>query len=182
MAAAAAAAACVLVTLGPATPAAAYHKTGEAKGVDTLGLFGSAGAQIDVDFEIFADYEFDVNYGHDVFAGSIMFDHGAFGHSLAGYDTAGGALNPTPQITLEAGGETARISDLAFNLLVYNTENPDIGYYDVFESVSGLGEQLELFSPTGSAPEPSTWALLSAGFGLAGLALRLRKRLSVVAA
>ena len=91
---AAAAAACALVTLGPATPAAAYHKTGEAKGVDTLGLFGSAGAQIDVDFDILADYEVDLNYGHDVFAGSIMFDHGMFGHALAGYDTAGGSPEP----------------------------------------------------------------------------------------
>ena len=48
---------------------------------------------------------------------------------------------------------------------------------DVFTVVAGLPTP-----PTPAAPEPSTWALLFAGVGLAGLALRSRKPVVMSAA
>jgi hypothetical protein len=62
------------------------------------------------------------------------------------------------------------------------TRNLDLAYRLVFEdggvadpNLPSLGS-LELPSAPGYAPEPSTWALLIGGFGMAGLALRARRR------
>ncbi len=90
----------------------------------------------------------------------------------------GAALAPLPAAPFEADPETAYNSGLvtrgtvALNLgdtLAFKfTRIPD-GYSDATIAVSAIGGR------GGAVPEPATWAMMIAGFGLAGATLRRRR-------
>jgi hypothetical protein len=52
---------------------------------------------------------------------------------------------------------------------------------DIFGTFPSGGYVVE-YSPTGGVPEPGTWALMVAGFGLAGALMRRRARIAAVSA
>jgi hypothetical protein len=63
--------------------------------------------------------------------------------------------------------------DLAFDIGPGESSNKftfslPVGSTPYFSVVNSLGGDLTSFIPTGSIPEPSTWAMLIAGFGFLG--------------
>lgn len=55
--------------------------------------------------------------------------------------------------------------------------SPTPGYkYTMMSAVSPLNNQRQIFLAAGAVPEPSAWALLIAGFGATGAAMRRRRR------
>lgn len=75
-----------------------------------------------------------------------------------------------PAFVTASGGNTA----LAFDRLFLGMKQGRT-YFNIHTSVFGAGE---IRSELAAVPEPSTWALMIAGFGLAGLGLRRQRGLS----
>jgi hypothetical protein len=87
----------------------------------------------------------------------------------------GGHVNISAPLSLLAGSNTLTF---AYNSLPYN-DGQNAGWQDMGDE--GWSAHNIVVSQTGAVPEPMTWALMIAGFGLAGAALRRRRAQGIVA-
>lgn len=123
-----------------------------------------------------------------------------YGHNY--YTSTWAAVGkPEPVLTLTSTGFTIYIDpptnrELRTDLDVCN-EWYGCGYWEYWEyriqwymllkfAPGGEGEAMSLYfepdvPPTSAVPEPATWALLIAGFGLAGAGIRHRRRMQLAA-
>ncbi len=63
----------------------------------------------------------------------------------------------------------------------YESDNHTVGHF--LTEGTGTGVPLSPGSfPTGAVPEPATWAMMLAGFGLVGATVRRRRDIGTVAA
>ena len=87
----------------------------------------------------------------------------------------GGHVNISTPLTLAAG---ANKLTFAYNSLPYNN-GQNAGWQDLGDE--GWSAHNIVVSQSGAVPEPMTWALMIAGFGLAGAALRRRRASAITA-
>jgi len=111
-------------------------------------------------------------------AGAVSLGLGAFApaHALLALDTSDFVF--IESITGSTG--TFTISNLPLDIGPGASSNKftfslPVGSTPYFSVVNSLGGDLTSFTPTGSVPEPSTWAMLIAGFGFLGWRYGLRR-------
>ncbi len=157
-----------------------YTFTGFAKGVYVAGLFGTVGASYDAPITITAAEKGtldDPNVAEGVFMyvtfqGQDLFEVEDYGY----VDLTADPIVSVPYVN---------DSPPPLSLLIRDLTSVDAGYWTTrFQQVDyedgGAYDTFQLYR-TSSAPEPSTWALMLAGVGLAGAALRARRRSVAVA-
>ena len=102
--------------------------------------------------------------GYDNFLGlyASAFDPTQPLHNAIAYNDDLGSL-------LRSGFTTDLLAGVSYFAVASAFENKDFGAYKL--TISGPGD----ISLSSAVPEPATWAMMIAGFGLAGAALRRRK-------
>ena len=108
-------------------------------------------------------------------SGQVLFDN--FGEIFLNGNQIGGTI--TGFGSLAPFGSNANFFNAGLNTLSFTLHNIDGP--DAFQ-VSGLTVTADALPSVGGVPEPSSWALLVAGFGLVGVSLRRRKGTPVVTA
>ncbi len=184
-----------------AAPAAAVQVVGIATpGGNVAGVFaaGPGVLQIDVALNAFAPVTFDLEIEAgdangigfdavvDVFTGvTLGANLGYLGVSLVGgptFATVGDvtAFFSTADVTVAPGQNAVGIRFLpegeGFGLELGSPAGTGVDFL-IAPGLLAAGDRFQLVLNPGAVPEPGTWAMLIAGFGLVGLAMRRRARI-----
>lgn len=159
-----------------------YDFTGYGKVVDTVGHFGPAGETYFAPIKIHAS-EF-AGFDNPDLAQGVQFTVEYLGDEAYEVEYGNSFNDPGNYINLDARPIVITHSvgsDTINGLVIFDQTSNYAGYWTTRYDQGLPQGSTEPYDTvylyrTSSAPEPSTWALMLAGVGLAGIALRARRR------